>query len=220
MSLRSRAREIVLQVLYQDDMNRDRSTEEDLPFIKNRLHNNGNIVEFAKELVDGVRARRTDIDQELGKVAENWKISRMAATDRNVLRLGAFEILFYETPDKVAVNEAIELAKRYGSELSPNFINGILDRLIKSKNDPAVEPDQSSPEMNSSADPSAVDSPSVDSPSVEAPSIDSESAETDSVETTSIDPAAIDPASIDPVVQATSDSTAKTDNMKADNVES
>ena len=58
MSLRSRAREIVLQILYQDDINKERSTEEDIPFIKNRLHNNGNIVEFAKELVDGRQGRR------------------------------------------------------------------------------------------------------------------------------------------------------------------
>ena len=130
MSLRSRAREIVLHILSQDDINKERSTEEDIPFIKNRLHNNGNIVEFAKELVDGVRDNLDEIDQKLGEVAKNWRLSRMAATDRNVLRLGAFEILFYETPAKVAVNEAIELAKRYGDELSPSFINGILDRLI------------------------------------------------------------------------------------------
>lgn len=136
MSLRSRAREIVLQILYQDDMNKERSTDEDLPFIRNRLHSNGNIIDFALELLSGVREKISDIDQQLSAVAENWRISRMAATDRNVLRLGAFEILFYETPAKVAINEAIELAKRYGTELSPTFINGILDRLIKKSADP------------------------------------------------------------------------------------
>lgn len=131
MSLRSRAREVVLQILYQDDLNQDRNTDGDLPFIKNRLHNIGNITDFAKELLDGVREKTDQIDAELTAITKNWKVTRMATTDRNVLRLGAFEILFYETPAKVACNEAIELAKRYGNELSPNFINGILDRLIK-----------------------------------------------------------------------------------------
>ena len=155
MSLRSRAREIVLQILYQDDLNKERSVEEDLPFIKNRLHNNGNIVEFARELVDGVRNRLDAIDAQLGQVAENWKLGRMAATDRNVLRLGAFEILYYDTPDKVAVNEAIELAKRYGNELSPSFINGILDRLIKvaeTNKTPSTESPSTEPKSSSSAD--------------------------------------------------------------------
>lgn len=144
MSLRSRAREIVLQILYQDDLNKDRSTEEDLPFIKNRLHNNGNIVDFALELVNGVRSNLDAIDSKLARVTQNWKVGRMAATDRNVLRLGTFEIFFYETPDKVAVNEAIELAKRYGNELSPSFVNGVLDRLIKVA--ASDDPEESLPE--------------------------------------------------------------------------
>jgi N utilization substance protein B len=131
MSLRSRAREVVLQILYQDDLNQDRNNDTDLAFIKNRLHNNGNIIDFAEALLNGVRAKSDQIDAELGAVTKNWKVNRMAATDRNVLRLGAFEILFYDTPARVACNEAIELAKRYGDELSPNFINGILDRLIQ-----------------------------------------------------------------------------------------
>lgn len=158
MSLRSRAREIVLQILYQDDLNPERSVEEDLPFIKNRLHNNGNIVQFAKQLVDGVRNRKTEIDARLGEVAENWKLGRMAATDRNVLRLGAFEILYFDTPAKVAVNEAIELAKRYGNELSPSFINGILDRLIRQTESgetakpPGTTP-ADSPQVTESGDP-------------------------------------------------------------------
>ena len=59
----------------------------------------------------------------------------MAATDRNVLRLGAYEILFGETPDRVAINEAIELARRYGTDQSSQFVNGVLDRLMKQKND-------------------------------------------------------------------------------------
>lgn len=131
MSLRTRAREIVLQLLYQDDLNRGRSQDEDVAFIKGRLHNAGNIRDFAKALLDGVRAKAKEIDRELDAATDNWKISRMAATDRNVLRLGAYEILFHDTPAPVAINEAIEISKRYGDEQSSQFINGILDRLIK-----------------------------------------------------------------------------------------
>lgn len=89
MSLRSRAREVVLQVLYQDDLNKDRSTDEDLAFIRNRLHNRGNITGFARELLDGVRAKCGQIDEELAAVAENWRIGRMAATDRKCSSTGS-----------------------------------------------------------------------------------------------------------------------------------
>ncbi len=72
-------------------------------------------------------------EQHLEDIARNWKLSRMAATDRNVLRLGAYEILFTDTPDRVAINEAIELAKRYGTNNSSQFVNGVLDRLMSNK---------------------------------------------------------------------------------------
>lgn len=65
--------------------------------------------------------------------AEHWSVSRMPATDRNLLRLGAYEIRYSDTPDRVAINEAVELAKRYGTANSPQFINGILDKLIERK---------------------------------------------------------------------------------------
>ena len=100
-----------------------------MAFIRGRLHNAGNIRDFAKSLLDGVRAKSKEIDRELDAATDNWKISRMAATDRNVLRLGAYEILFHDTPAPVAINEAIEIAKRYGDEQSSQFINGILDKI-------------------------------------------------------------------------------------------
>ena len=67
----------------------------------------------------------------LAQTADNWSLERMAATDRNVLRLGAFEILHSDTPDRVAINEAVELAKRFGTAQSAQFVNGILDRLAR-----------------------------------------------------------------------------------------
>lgn len=130
MSRRSRAREIVLQVLYQDDLNTDQPEDIRLRFMNARLNHDTSLVEFAEDLLNGVRRYRDTVDQQLEEIARNWKLSRMAATDRNVLRLGAYEILFTETPDRVVVNEAIELAKRYGTNNSSQFVNGVLDRLM------------------------------------------------------------------------------------------
>jgi N utilization substance protein B len=89
------------------------------------------MVEFSRTLVVGVRLHRDKIDQTVGEVAENWSLDRMTATDRNVLRLGAYEILYSETPGRVVINEAVELAKRYGTAQSAQFVNGILDRLLR-----------------------------------------------------------------------------------------
>ena len=133
MSRRSRAREIVLQVLYQDDLNSDQPEDIRLRFVNARLNHDRELVEFAEKLLAGVRHHRNAVDEHLGEIARNWKLSRMAATDRNVLRLGAYEILFTETPDRVAINEAIELAKRYGTNNSSQFVNGVLDRLMNNK---------------------------------------------------------------------------------------
>jgi N utilization substance protein B len=126
---RSRAREVAFQVLYQNDLNPQENQSADDPMLARRL-DSPELVEFARALLDGVRAHREELDQRIDGVADNWSITRMAATDRNVLRLGAYEILHADTPDRVAVDEAIELAKRFGTAQSAKFVNGILDRLM------------------------------------------------------------------------------------------
>jgi N utilization substance protein B len=131
MSKRSRAREVVLQVLYEDDMNPDRSMAASDQFLRQRLNQDEELVEFATRLLSGVRRNRAELDTMLTQRAENWSLERMAVTDRNVLRLGAFEILFADTPDRVAINEAVELAKRFGAKQSAQFVNGILDRFLR-----------------------------------------------------------------------------------------
>lgn len=129
MARRSRAREVALQVLYQDDLNPQHKPSDDERFVAGRLHAQ-ELVDFARALIAGVRRNRAELDVLLAQTADHWSLERMAATDRNVLRLGAFEILYYETPDRVAINEAVELAKRFGSRQSAQFVNGILDRLL------------------------------------------------------------------------------------------
>jgi len=88
------------------------------------------LIQFAAQLVAGVHRRRDEMDRLLEQIAANWSLKRMAATDRNLLRLGAYEILYADTPPRVAIDEAVELAKRFGSAQSAQFVNGVLDRLM------------------------------------------------------------------------------------------
>jgi len=88
---------------------------------------------FAARAAAGVLERLEEIDNWVGENSKNWKLSRMAATDRTVLRLAAWELLEGVTPPKVVLNEAIELAKRYGTEESGAFVNGLLDALLRSR---------------------------------------------------------------------------------------
>lgn len=130
MTRRTRGREIALQVLYQTEQNPGLPPEEVRRFVDRRLLGDRRLVEFAEGLIAGVHANRPKIDVLISDVAENWRLDRMAAIDRNILRLGAYEMLFCpEVPAKVAINEALELAKRYSTAQSSRFVNGILDRL-------------------------------------------------------------------------------------------
>ncbi len=130
MTRRTRGREIALQVLYQLEQNPGQPSAEVARFIERRLRE-PRLCAFANRLVAGVREHQTRIDAVISDVAENWRIDRMAAIDRNILRLGAYELLHCsaEVPTKVAINEALELAKRYSTAQSSRFVNGILDRL-------------------------------------------------------------------------------------------
>jgi len=128
MSLRRRAREVALQILFEDDVNPRATAGELTEFLHGRL-NNQDGEDFALRLVLGVRQNREALDERLGQIAQNWSLKRMAGAERNILRIAAYEVIHRETPFAVAVNEAIELAKRYGSAQSGGFVNGILDRL-------------------------------------------------------------------------------------------
>lgn len=129
MSRRSRGREVALQLLFQREHNAkiDRAAIEQ--FAQDRLRH-PEIRAFCLALYDGVVAHLKEIDERLTAAAENWRVARMPTVDRNVLRLGAYELLYLpETPAAVAFDEAIELARRYGSAESSAFVNGVLDRI-------------------------------------------------------------------------------------------
>jgi N utilization substance protein B len=91
---------------------------------------------FAKQLVCGVVERRAELDALIAAHARNWRLSRMSAVDRNILRAAAYELVHSETPTPVVIDEAIELARRFGDEPSPAFVNGVLDAVAR-----AVRPD-------------------------------------------------------------------------------
>ncbi len=139
---RSRAREVALQVLYQHEQNPGYPSDQIERFIRRRL-TDPVLRDYAHELINGSQKHRDRIDELISKVAENWRIDRMAAIDRNILRLGAYELLHAkDVPTKVAINEALELAKRYSTAQSSRFVNGILDRLLEADAQPTpVEPE-------------------------------------------------------------------------------
>ena len=132
MTRRSRGREVALQVLYQIEQNPGVPVTEVHQFINRRTLGEQKLAEFTAALIAGVREHQARIDAMIQEVAENWRLDRMAAIDRNILRLGAYEVLFCpEVPAKVAINEALELAKRYSTSQSSRFVNGILDRVLQ-----------------------------------------------------------------------------------------
>ncbi len=129
MRTRSKAREAALQTLYKLDM-MGGDINKIIEKVKDGLEINNSGKEFYESLVRGIRDNINEIDRLIEEFSENWSISRMAVVDKNILRLAMFELrLSTGTPYKVIINESIELAKRFGSEDSGAFVNGILDRV-------------------------------------------------------------------------------------------
>jgi transcription antitermination protein NusB len=132
MARRSRAREVALQILFEDDLSPRNNPAEGDPLISRRLRGE-DLRGFARGLVAGVRRNRAELDAQIERAAAHWSLHRMAATDRNVLRLGAYELLHGDAPPRVVIDEAVELAKRFGAAQSSQFVNGILDKVMHEK---------------------------------------------------------------------------------------
>lgn len=132
MGSRRRAREVALQLLYQLEFSPQEPLEEALGRYREAFGAPDGVWEFARQLVEGVRAHLPEIDDTLRRYSERWPLERMGAVDRNVLRLAVYELRWMpEIPWKVTINEAVEMGKRFGQERSGAFINGILDRIAK-----------------------------------------------------------------------------------------
>jgi len=157
-SSRRRAREVALQVLYAVDLASDRkprprpteaehiarhreaktpdptpvpSADEVFEAVSAHFEMPEGARAFARELVDEVRSRADELDATIGEHSRNWRVSRMAAVDRNILRLATYELRHTKTPDAVVLNEAVDLARRFGDDPSPAFVNGILDAVAR-----------------------------------------------------------------------------------------
>jgi len=134
---RTRGRELALQFLYQRDLLGPDLIEESAAFLAEE-ESDREARAFAQRLIVGVHERWDELDAVIRGVAQNWDIARMAVVDRNVLRLATFELLYAkDIPPKVAINEAIELGKRFSTANSGGFINGILDRIKTQREDAA-----------------------------------------------------------------------------------
>ena len=136
MKPRTKARALALQVLYELDI-----APQHLPgnVFKERLEESPlspELAEFARQIIFSILPLTTDLDQSIAKYAPEWPFDQIAAIDRNILRMACWEFAVYtETPTKVAINEAIELAKHYGSDSAPRFINGVLGSLVEHQNE-------------------------------------------------------------------------------------
>ena len=129
MGSRRRSREMAVQVLYQVDM-AEGDIAEALRAFCEHFDAPDRKRDFAVELINGAYNNRSEIDGLISRFSEHWRLERMPTVDRNILRLAVFELLYRsDIPPKVSINEAVDLGKKYGSEDSGSFINGILDRI-------------------------------------------------------------------------------------------
>ena len=129
MGVRRRAREIALQVLYQREFDHG-EIEEVLDLFRNNFEVLKGAIDFSERLVKGVEQHREDLDRIIEQYSSHWKVDRMTHVDRTILRIATYELLYCDDiPTKVAINEAIDIGKKYGSGDSGAFINGILDKV-------------------------------------------------------------------------------------------
>jgi N utilization substance protein B len=129
MGIRRKGRELALQLLYQADVTSDPSPAA-LELALSRSSGSERTKEFARRLARGVLEHRAEIDRILQESSTNWRLGRMAKVDLNILRIATYEMLYCpDIPMNVSIDEALEVSKRYGSEESPPFINGVLDQV-------------------------------------------------------------------------------------------
>lgn len=137
MRKRTLAREFALQILYQMDMTHDNCEISLGNFWAAHLeeHIEEEVKNFTNQLVNGVFDNLAAIDKIIAGFATNWQLKRMAVVERNILRMGCFELTFRnDIPPKVSINEAVDLAKKYSGREAGKFVNGVLDKIKKEKN--------------------------------------------------------------------------------------
>jgi len=132
MGLRRDGREAAIQFLYQCDAHKPANVEEALAGFWKQNEEPQNVRDFANDLLCGALAKLPEVDAKIRTLTDNWDFERLAAVDRNILRLAVYEMLFRpEIPPVVSINEAIEIAKKFSTDESGKFVNGLLDRVKK-----------------------------------------------------------------------------------------
>jgi len=132
MGNRRYSRELVIQFLYLTEMNEGEIANQLESFWENNSCKEEDVQSFTEDILKDIFDHKEEIDTQLEKYSDNWTLSRMAVIDRNLLRMAASELMYSKTvPPKVAIDEAVEIAKKYGTADSPNFINGVLDGILK-----------------------------------------------------------------------------------------
>jgi N utilization substance protein B len=131
--MRRQSREISLQILFQVEYAPQISFEDMLALYEEKKEIA--LIKYADEIITGVQGRKEDIDKKIQEASRHWKIERMGGVDRNILRMAVFEMFYAQEmlEPKIAINEAIEIAKIFGSQESPSFVNGILDQVVRNE---------------------------------------------------------------------------------------
>lgn len=134
MRKRTKARECALQILYTVDICKDESSAEIMEKYWLEHQEDLPVKEFSHELVKGTLDKIEGIDTLITQYTDNWRIERMAVIDRNIIRMATYELLYAtDIPGKVSINEAVDLAKKFGDDESGRFVNGVLDKINKAE---------------------------------------------------------------------------------------
>ncbi|MCB0349177.1 MAG: transcription antitermination factor NusB [Bdellovibrionales bacterium] len=133
MGVRRRSRELAVQILFQEEYHSDLNLEQSVALYRESFDTSPEVWEYAKLLVQGIKAKKAEVDTIIQSYSSNWRLDRMSHVDRNILRVACFELRFLdrEVPSNVVINEAIEIGKKFSTEDSASFLNAILDNMAK-----------------------------------------------------------------------------------------
>ena len=132
---RTAMRELAFKLVYEIEVQKEESEEELKVFLENNEISDENVIQYLKSIILGIKEHSAEIDELISKnLKKNWSLNRISKINLSLIKIAIYEMLYTEVPYKVAINEAVELAKKYADDSSPVFINGILASIVKEKN--------------------------------------------------------------------------------------
>jgi len=131
---RTAMRELAFKLVYEIEVQKEESEESINLFLENNEITDEDVVNYLKDVINGLREHSSEIDELITKnLKDNWSLNRISKINLSLIKLAIYEMLYYEVPFKVAINEVVELAKKYADDSAPVFINGILASVVKEK---------------------------------------------------------------------------------------